>query len=89
MTAPAEEPASVSRRLLFSVEEAAELLGIGRTFMFQLVATGEIDSLKIGKKRKIPRDAIDGYIRRLRSEHAAGSEASHLRTFGSSIQPGS
>ena len=73
----------------FSVEEAEDLLGIGRTFMFQLVATGEIDSLKIGKKRKIPRDANYGYIRRLRSEHAACSEASHPRTFGSSIQPGS
>jgi excisionase family DNA binding protein len=55
-------------RLLYSVEEAADLLGIGRTFMFHLVATGEIDSLKIGKRRKIPRDGLDSYIERLRSE---------------------
>jgi excisionase family DNA binding protein len=62
---------SAPRRLLYSVEEAADLLGIGRTFMFHLLATGEIDSFKIGKRRKVPRDALDGYIERLRSEHAA------------------
>lgn len=63
--------ASVPSRLLYSVEEAADLLGIGRTFMFHLLATGEIDSFKIGKRRKVPRDALDGYIERLRSEQAA------------------
>jgi excisionase family DNA binding protein len=50
------------------VEEAAELLGIGRTYMFHLLSVGEIDSLKIGKRRKIPSDALDSYIERLRSE---------------------
>jgi excisionase family DNA binding protein len=55
-------------RLLYSVEEAADLLGIGRTFMYHLVATGEVDSLKVGTRRKIPRDSIHGYIDRLRSE---------------------
>jgi excisionase family DNA binding protein len=54
--------------LAYSVEQAAELLGIGRTFMFQLVATGEIESLKIGKRRLITRDALHGYIDRLRRE---------------------
>ena len=67
------ERVSMPGRLLYSVEEAADLLGIGRTFMFHLVATGEIDSFKIGKRRKIPRDALDGYIERLRSEQAAAA----------------
>lgn len=69
------ERVSAPGRLLYSVEEAADLLGIGRTFMFQLVATGEIDSFKIGKRRKIPRDALDAYIERLRSEQAAAVES--------------
>jgi excisionase family DNA binding protein len=67
------ERVSAPGRLLYSVEEAADLLGIGRTFMFRLLATGEIDSFKIGKRRKVPRDALDGYIERLRSEQAAAS----------------
>jgi excisionase family DNA binding protein len=69
------ERISTPGRLLYSIEEAADLLGIGRTFMFHLVATGEIDSFKIGKRRKIPRDALDAYIERLRSEQAAATES--------------
>jgi excisionase family DNA binding protein len=55
-------------RLVYSVEEAADLLGMGRTFMYHLVATREIDSFKIGTRRKIPREAIDAYIARLRAD---------------------
>ena len=39
--------------------------------MFRLLATGEIDSFKIGKLRKISSNALDGYIERLRSEQGA------------------
>lgn len=73
MSVSAHDPAKVPGRLAYSVEEAAELLGIGRTFMFQLIATGEIDSFKIGKRRKIARDAIDAYIERLRAQQAPAS----------------
>ena len=61
MTVP-DQPADRPARMLYSAEEAAELLGIGRTFLFQLLATGEIDSVKIGRRRKITRDALDRYI---------------------------
>ena len=67
MTDIANRPSGPGQ-LLYSVEEAAGLIGIGRTFMFHLLATGEIDSLKIGRRRKIPHDAIDGYIERLRAQ---------------------
>jgi len=58
-------------RLLYSVEEAASLLGIGRTYMFELVAKGQVDSLKIGRRRKVARAALDEFIERL----AAGKES--------------
>jgi excisionase family DNA binding protein len=71
-----EEGASVEgARLLYSVEEAAQLLGIGRTFMFGLVAAGHVDSLKIGKRRKISRRALDEYIARLVSDQVPGANA--------------
>jgi excisionase family DNA binding protein len=70
MTARAEGNPGTPRRLAYSVEEAADLLGIGRTFMFHLVATGQIESFKIGSRRKIHRDAIDGYLSRLRAEQS-------------------
>ena len=75
---------SAAERLLYSVEEAAGLLGVGRTFMFYLVATGEIESLKIGKLRKIPRDAIDSYIQRLRCAQANGTNTASSRSQQSS-----
>jgi excisionase family DNA binding protein len=71
VTEQAASQLSRTGHLLYSPEEAAGLLGIGRTFMFHLLATGEIDSLKIGRRRKIPRDAIDCYIERLRAQQGA------------------
>jgi excisionase family DNA binding protein len=73
-------------RLLYSVEEAAELLGIGRTFMFELVATRQVDSIKVGKRRKIPRAALEGYISRLTSEQAGvlGEPANNMQREGRS-----
>lgn len=61
-------PISSDGRLVYSVEEAATVLGIGRTFMFHLVITGEVESIKIGKRRKVPRDALDQYVARLRQK---------------------
>jgi excisionase family DNA binding protein len=74
MSGHAERPATAADRLLYSVDEAADLLGIGRTFMFRLIATGEIDSLKIGRRRMIPSEALERYIERLRSASAAVAE---------------
>ena len=68
MSVHAQDPASETGRLAYSVEEAADLLGIGRTVMFHLVTAGEVGSFKIGRRRLVPRDAIDSYIERLRAE---------------------
>jgi excisionase family DNA binding protein len=78
MTSQPERPTSESTPLVYSVEEAADLIGVGRTFMFRLVATGEVESFKIGKKRKILRPALDAYIeRQVRAEGGGDSERRH------------
>jgi excisionase family DNA binding protein len=46
-------------------EEAAEVLAIGRTAVFGLIRAGELRSVKIGKLRRIPADALDDYVARL------------------------
>jgi excisionase family DNA binding protein len=63
--------AGAAAPLVYSVEEAASVLGIGRTFMFRLVAAGEIESFKIGNRRKITRDALDAYIAEQLSKQAS------------------
>jgi excisionase family DNA binding protein len=91
VTEHAERPLDWPRQPLYSVEEAANMLGIGRTYMFHLLATGEIDSLKIGRCRRIARDALDGYLERLRSEQTPAAlprSPGARRPAGSNQLPG-
>lgn len=65
----AREPGDVKHVRLLTVEQTAHALGLGRTFTWHLVMTGEIESIVIGKKaRRVPCDAIDAYIERLRGQ---------------------
>lgn len=54
-------------RIVLTVEEAADRLRIGRTLMYALVSAGEVESVRIGRLRRIPTDALDSYLLRLRS----------------------
>jgi excisionase family DNA binding protein len=58
-------------KLLHSPEDAAEQLDVGRSQMFELIARGEIESVKIGRLRKIPSDALTAYVERLRADAKA------------------
>jgi excisionase family DNA binding protein len=49
-------------RLLLRPEEVAQALGVGRTMVFELIRTGELRSVKIGKSRRIPIAAVREYV---------------------------
>ena len=53
---------------LLSVTQAADSLNLGRTKFLQLVYSGEIQSLVIGRRRLINPLAIEAYIARLQAE---------------------
>ena len=55
-------------RLLLTVEEAAEALGLGRTSTFALIKAGHLESVMVGRLRCVPADAIPPYLRRLADE---------------------
>jgi excisionase family DNA binding protein len=61
-----------AEKLLHSPEETGEMLGCGRSYVFELIARGEIESFKIGRLRKVPREAIDAYIKRQRDHAGLG-----------------
>ncbi len=61
----ARSPAQV--RMLLTAEQAAQLLAIGRTKVFELIRSGELESIRIGSSRRIPIDAIESFVFRLRS----------------------
>jgi excisionase family DNA binding protein len=49
-------------RLAYRPEEVAQLLGLGRTTVFELLRSGELESVKAGRARLVPADAIDRYL---------------------------
>ncbi len=51
-------------RLTLSVTEAAEILGVSRSFMYQLVKENKIPSLKLGNRRLIPKGNLEEWIRK-------------------------
>ena len=56
--------------VLLRVEEAARLLGIGRTRVYDLIRLDMLQSVKVFGARRIPRPAIDAYVRSLLKEAA-------------------
>jgi excisionase family DNA binding protein len=53
--------------LLLTVEETARELRIARRRVFTLIGDGTLPSVKIGKSRRISRQAIEEYIRTLQA----------------------
>jgi excisionase family DNA binding protein len=58
VSAPAPQPG----RLLYRVNEAAETLGISRSQLYELMTTGQLDSVKVGALRRIPADALQRFV---------------------------
>jgi excisionase family DNA binding protein len=56
---------------LLSVEQAAARLSIGRTTLYALLKTGAITSVRIGRLRRIPAEALATYTARLIAEQNA------------------
>jgi excisionase family DNA binding protein len=55
---------------LLKVPQVAERLGLGTSQVWEMVKSGELDSLKIGHARRIRSDVVDAYIKRLTAEQA-------------------
>ena len=61
-------------RLAVSVEDAAAMVGIGRTTLYAALGDRSLRSLKIGKRRLIPIDALKAWI----AAHEEGCEPGSL-----------
>lgn len=47
---------------ILRVEELCDVLGIGANAAYQLLNEGAIPAFRIGRRWKIPREAVQGYI---------------------------
>jgi len=69
---PEPRPHTLPARVLLTVEEAAEQLGIGRTTAWALVRSGELVSVQIGRLRRVHTDAVRTYASQLAQEASHG-----------------
>jgi excisionase family DNA binding protein len=53
---PAGEP--FGGRLVFTVTEAAQLLGVSRAFAYELAARGDLPVLRLGRRIVVPKVAL-------------------------------
>jgi hypothetical protein len=56
--------------ILLPVAPARRAIGLGNTKFWGLLASGEIESVKIGRKRLVVWSSLKNYVERLRGEAA-------------------
>jgi excisionase family DNA binding protein len=61
----------LSERLLISPADASRALSISRTRVYELMASGQLRSVKIGRSRRIPVEALASFIAAIAAESAA------------------
>ena len=55
--------------ILLSVDQVMDRIGRGRTTVFALIRTGELEAVRFGRRTtRIPSDSVDSYIARARRE---------------------
>lgn len=50
---------------LLKTNDVAEVLGIGRTKVYELLKSGELHSVRVGRLRRVPQAALEDYLARL------------------------
>jgi excisionase family DNA binding protein len=65
--------------LLLTIVEAARVLSIGRTAMYELVGAGEIEVVHIGRSARVPVASLEEYVERRRRARITVSRSKEHR----------
>ena len=52
--------------MLFTAEEVADILHIGRSTVFKLMKQNQLESIRLGRSRRVPIDALQNFVEDLR-----------------------
>lgn len=52
--------------LLLTIDEAGRRLGIGRSSIYELLKTDQLEVVRIGRATRIPTDSVAALVQRLR-----------------------
>ena len=58
------EPSFAQGKLAYRVDEAVKASGLGRTFLYEHMASGELPSVKIGRRRLILHHELINFLSR-------------------------
>ncbi|MGB3739104.1 MAG: helix-turn-helix domain-containing protein [Pontixanthobacter sp.] len=47
------------------INDAARMIGVGRTKLYELISSGELETVKIGKATRVTTASLQGLIRRM------------------------
>jgi excisionase family DNA binding protein len=54
---------------LLSLKQACQVLGISRTSLYALLASNQLRSVTVGRRRLVTREAIDEFVARLPTDY--------------------
>lgn len=54
-------------KLFYTVTEAGQSLGLGRTKIYELIERGDLESVKIDSSRRISAEALASYAKKLQA----------------------
>jgi excisionase family DNA binding protein len=63
--APVSESLITDDQLLVTPEEAARRLSVGRTTIYELMSSGELRSVNIGRCRRVPVSSLSSFVSNL------------------------
>lgn len=64
-------------RLLYTIEEAAELLSLSRAQIYRLIDTMELESVTVGRSRRITAQQLDAFVRSLEAKAGSPWSSTH------------
>jgi excisionase family DNA binding protein len=83
------QAANACERLVYSVTEVGQVLGISRAFAYELVARGDLPSICLGRRRLVPKVALLAFIGDHQSnEQHRGEERSPSFADPTQLTPG-
>ena len=78
---------SVGAKLL-TVRQVAQVLALGRTTIYQLIATGELETIHVGRSCRIAADTLDDFVSRRRNGRATVQPSRSAARAERQLDPG-
>ena len=61
--------------LLYKPTQVGEILNLGRSKTYELIITGQLKSIRIGRAIRVPASALKEYVEKQEAEQQEGSKA--------------